>query len=66
MSDVTFTAREVLELKALVIDVESNPFASRELRAIGGVRRVLSDSTLTKLGFELGPAAADKPSPNVT
>jgi hypothetical protein len=52
---VELNADEVRELRLLIEDVDTNPYCSGELHAIGGVRAVLSDSTLTKLGFELLP-----------
>jgi hypothetical protein len=50
-----FTESEVDELRKFVADVQSNPYASGEIQAMGGVRSVLSDEVLTKLGFELSP-----------
>ena len=50
-----FTESEIEELQKFVADVQSNPYASGEIQAMGGVRSVLSDEVLDKLGFELGP-----------
>jgi hypothetical protein len=54
-AQVSFTDEELDELRKFVSDIQSNPFASGEIQAMGGVRVVLSDEVLTKLGFELGP-----------
>lgn len=50
------TESEVKELREFVLDVHSNPFSSGEIQAMGGVRAVLSDEVLKKLGFAIeGP-----------
>ncbi len=53
---IELTDDEAKELQALVMDIQRNPFASGEIQALGGVRAVLSDEVLRKLGFEVeGP-----------
>lgn len=59
MSDIVmFTTDEVRELHVLVRDINSNPYCSGEIHAMGGVRAILSDSVLAKLGFTVGPVPA--------
>ena len=47
----TITEEETRELQEFVRDIATNPFASSEIQAMGGIRAVLSDDLLKKLGF---------------
>jgi hypothetical protein len=53
---ITLTDEEAKELRDFINDINSNRFASGEIQAMGGVRVVLRDELLTKLGFKIdGP-----------
>jgi hypothetical protein len=53
---ITLTDDEAKELREFINDINSNRFASGEIVAMGGVRTVLRDELLVKLGFKIeGP-----------
>lgn len=49
--EVTLTEAEAKELRELIQDVSDNPFAGGEIRAMGGLRSVLSREIIDKLGL---------------
>lgn len=50
---VTLTGPEAYELRTLLQDLNDNPYSGGEIRAMGGLRSVLSREIIDKLGLKV-------------